>query len=147
VTRSSGRGDLGDNLPRQIKRVGEADKEDHHRSRGIRIVRVLRWLARLGAVASIGLVLLFLVVERTLPARPEEWLGSLFFHVGISVGMIVAWWREGPGGAITTGSLVVFYAIHLAVSGAFPAGWAWPLFAAPGFLFLICWYLSRKACA
>ena len=42
-------------------------------------------------------------------------------------------------------SFVVFYAIRLVTAGAFPKGWAWLIFAAPGFLFLVASFLSRKA--
>ena len=107
--------------------------------------RVVRWNARLWTIGSIGLILLFLVGERSYPQIPAEWLGFVFFPFGISVGMILAWWKEGIGGTITVGSLVVFYVIHLATAGTLPRGWAWLLFAAPGFLFLWCWSRSRKA--
>jgi hypothetical protein len=111
------------------------------------LTQVVRWTARVWSIASIGLVLLFLVGEGFNPARlkPTEWLGFLFFPAGISAGMIVAWWREGFGGSITAGSLLVFYLIHLSTAGTFPKGWAWLAFAAPGFLFLLCWHSSRKA--
>ena len=59
--------------------------------------------------------------------------------------MILAWWREGLGGSITVGSLLIFYAIHLATTGTLPKGWAWVAFAAPGFLFLVSWQRSRRA--
>jgi len=107
--------------------------------------RVVRWTARVWSIASIGLVLLFLVGEGINPTTSTEWLGFLFFPVGICVGMVLAWWRERLGGSITIGSLLVFYVIHLATAGTLPKGWAWLAFAAPGFLFLLCWYRSRKA--
>jgi len=44
---------------------------------------------------------------------PGQYVGFLFFPVGICVGLIVAWWREGLGGAITVSSLLIFYAIHV----------------------------------
>ena len=106
--------------------------------------RIVRWIARVWSIASITLVLLFIVGEGDNPTTSTEWLGFLFFPAGICVGMIIAWWREGLGGVITIGSLVMFYAIHLATAGAFPRGWAWLAFAAPGFLFLASWYWSRK---
>ena len=58
--------------------------------------------------------------------------------------MIVAWRREGIGGSITVASFLAFYLIHLLTAGKFPKGWGWLTFAAPGFLFLLCWYWSRK---
>ena len=74
-----------------------------------------------------------------------ELLGLLFFPLGICVGMITGWWREGIGGSITVGSLLVFYVIHFATAGMLPKGWAWLAFAVPGFLFLLCGYRSRRA--
>ena len=74
------------------------------------------------------------------------WRKKLFSAIniiGLSVGMILAWWREGLGGAITTACLVVFYAVHFATAGRLPAGWAWLLFAAPGPLFLACAWRPR----
>jgi hypothetical protein len=108
---------------------------------------VIHWAARIWSIASIGFVLLFFVGEGFNPAqiKPSEWLGLLFFPVGISVGMILAWWKEGFGACITAGSLLIFYIIHFATSGRFPGGWAWLAFAAPGFLFLLSWYRTRRS--
>lgn len=96
------------------------------------------------SVASIVLVLAFIVGERSLPSAPDEWLGFLFFPLGASVGMLLGWWNERIGGIITVGSLGVFYLLHFTTAGAFPRGWAWLVFAAPGFLFLLTWFLSRR---
>jgi hypothetical protein len=109
-----------------------------------RWVLALRWTARVWSVASVALVLGFIVGEGFNPSGLNEWLGVLFFPVGISLGMILAWWKEGLGGIITVGSLLAFYALHLATAGTLPKGWAWLLFAAPGFLFLLSSYVSRK---
>jgi len=105
--------------------------------------RTVRWIARAWGIASLVLIAAFIAGERSLPGTLSEWLGFAFFPVGILAGMIVAWWREGPGGSITVGSLVAFYSVHFATSGVFPRGPAWVAFAAPGFLFLYCWYRSR----
>lgn len=111
------------------------------------LTRVLRWTARAWTVASIGVILALIVGEGFNPSqiKAREWLGLLFFPVGICAGMILAWWREGIGGHITVGSLLIFYMIHLATVGTLPRGWAWLVFAAPGFLFLLCWQRSRNA--
>lgn len=111
------------------------------------LTQAVRWAARIWAVASIGLIVAFLVGEGFHPSRIQarEWLGLVFFPVGICVGMILAWWREGLGGGLTVGSLVVFYLIHPTTAGTFPRGWAFLVFAAPGFLFLLSWLRSRRA--
>ena len=109
-----------------------------------RLVSALRWTARVWSVASVGLVLAFIVGEGNNPSGPNEWLGFLLFPVGISVGMILAWWKEGLGGSITVGSLLAFYVVRLTTAGTFPKGWAWLAFAAPGFLFLLSSHVSRR---
>lgn len=108
--------------------------------------RMVRWTARIWSIISIGLVLAFIVGEGFYPAKitPEEWLGLVFFPVGITVGMIVGWRKEFFGGIITVGSLFAFYAVHLLTSGALPKGWAWLVFAVPGFLFLVCAFWERR---
>ena len=117
---------------------------EHRTSTHRRWVSVLRWTARVWSVASIALVLAFIVGEGINPSGPSERLGLVFFPFGICLGMIVAWWSEGLGGSITVGSLLVFYVIHVATTGTLPSGWAWLTFAAPGFLFLLAWRLARK---
>jgi hypothetical protein len=107
--------------------------------------QLVRWTARVWSICSIVLLLGFVVGEGIHPTTSGEVLGLLFFPLGITVGMVLAWWREGLGGGIAVGSLLVFYAIHFATAGALPRGWAWLAFAAPGFLFLLCWYRSPKA--
>jgi hypothetical protein len=92
------------------------------------------------------LVLVFIIGEGFNPKllAPKEWLGFIFFPIGICFGLVVAWWKEGLGASIVVASLVAFYIVDFATSGTFPKGWAWELFAAPGFLFALCWYWSRK---
>jgi hypothetical protein len=106
--------------------------------------RTLRWTARVWSAVSVVLLLGFIVGEGINPSGLNEWLGLLFFPFGISVGMILAWWREALGGSITVGSLLAFYVVHLTTAGTLPKGWAWLAFAAPGFLFLLSSYTSRR---
>ena len=106
----------------------------------------LRWIARAGSLLSIGLILMFLVGDSFDPARvrPREWAGLAFFPVGVVVGMIVAWWKEGFGAAITLASLVAFYGIYGWLMGSNVNSAAFIIFATPGFLFLVSWLLSRS---
>jgi hypothetical protein len=115
-------------------------RKDGHRRSGW----ALHWTARAWSVVSVATVLAFIVGEGFDPSGVNEWLGALFFPVGVSVGMILAWWKEGLGGSMTVGSLLAFYAVHFMTSGTFPKGWAWWAFAAPGFLFVLSAHLSRR---
>ena len=86
----------------------------------------------------------FIVGEGFNPSGLNEWLGVLFFPIGISIGMILAWWKEALGGSITVGSLLAFYVVHFVTAGTLPRGWAWLVFAAPGFLFLFSSLVTRR---
>jgi glucose-6-phosphate-specific signal transduction histidine kinase len=99
------------------------------------------------SIITIILVVAFLVGEGFNPKQlaPAEWIGFLFFPVGICVGLIIAWRKEGLGAIIVIASLIAFYITSIVTAAAFPKGWAWEVFAAPGFLFALCWYRSRKA--
>lgn len=104
----------------------------------------IRLTARALSLVIIVLELLLIFGEGVYPSSEIEWIGFFFFPIGISAGMIIAWWREGIGGAITVGSFVLFYFIYFAFSHTHPKGLAWFVFALPGFLFLIYWFLTRR---
>lgn len=106
--------------------------------------RIIRWVARFSSILSIGLILGFIIGEGIHYSSMNEWLGFLFFPFGISVGMILAWQKEGLGGSITILSLIIFYIIYFLSTDTFPKGLAWLLFSIPGFLFLLCWFRSKK---
>ena len=109
---------------------------------------ILRWIARFLSLISVVLILTFFIGEGFNPANvaAKEWLGLLFFPIGVVIGMVIAWRREGLGGAITVGSLLAFYLLYgLLLSHRFPGGWVFVMFASPGFLFLSYWLLTRDA--
>jgi hypothetical protein len=112
-------------------------------------ITVIRWIARVWSVASVGFVLLMFVgsalAEGFNPAQFafRELVGLSFFPFGVCLGMILAWRREGLGGGMTVGSLLAFYAALRIMGGRFPGGPYFALVAAPGILFLVCWLLSR----
>lgn len=106
------------------------------------MLTIIRWTARLASILLTGVLLLMFLGEGFDPARvtPHEWISLFFFPFGFIVGMIVAWWREGLGGAIAVISL---FAV-LFVGDFSPAGGGNMLIcASPGFLFLLYWFLSR----
>jgi len=112
-------------------------------------ITVIRWIARVWSVASVGFVLLMSVgsglAEGFNPAQFafRDCVGLFFFPFGVCLGMIVAWRWEGLGGGITVGSLLAFYAALRIMDGRFPGGPYFALVAAPGILFLVCSLLSR----
>lgn len=106
------------------------------------LLLVIRWLARISSILFIGVFLLMFMGEGFDPAKitPREWVSLFFFPFGLVVGMILAWWKEGLGGLITVGSLFAnLFVMDVSSSGA---GYML-LCASPGFLFLLCWILSK----
>jgi len=109
-------------------------------------VIILRWIARIWSIASIGLILLFFAGEGFDPASValKDWVGLIFFPTGVVIGMLVAWWNEVWGGGIATMSLLAFYGVYgYLLSDTFPKGWAFIIFSIPGFLFLVYWLLPH----
>lgn len=106
------------------------------------ILTIIRWTARLTSILFTGVLLLMFLGEGFDPARvtPHEWISLFFFPFGFVVGMIVAWWREGLGGAIAVISLfaVLFVGDFSSAGGGFML-----ICGSPGFLFLLYWFLSR----
>lgn len=107
---------------------------------------VIRWLARLGSLVSIGLLLAFLFGEGGVGQQlsAPEWLGLLFFPGGVIVGMLLGWWREGWGGAVVIVSLAAFYAEQYFLDGRIPTGPWFLIFALPGLLFAFNWLLTHR---
>jgi hypothetical protein len=107
-----------------------------------RSVRVLRWSARLSSILVVGVVLVFVFGEGLNLSRftMRELVLFLFFPFGVCLGMALAWRWEGLGGGVTVASLAAFYLVHRVLSPGFPKGLALVAMAAPGFLFLLCWW-------
>jgi hypothetical protein len=114
-----------------------------------RLGQTLVWMARIGSLLSCGLLLLFIAGEGLDPRhlKPQEFALLLFFPFGVALGLACGWRWSGFGGAIAVASLLGFYALHWAQSGSLPRGWAFVVFASPGFFFLLSWFcrhLARK---
>ncbi len=109
----------------------------------------IRWTARILSLLSLGTLLLFGIGEGFNPLHfnSRELLLSLCFPLGVSIGMIIAWWREGPGGIITVLSVALFYVLNFILARRFPGGPFFLLFSLPGFLFLISWLYRRQPSA
>lgn len=108
---------------------------------------VVELLARLGSVISITLLFLFFQAEAFHPSEiaPREWIGLIFFPIGIIVGLAIAWWKEGLGVSITMGSLLAFYLVYGYLLQSHVAGWAFIVFASPAFLFFFHWVLRHSS--
>jgi len=106
----------------------------------------VRWLARLTSLVSLGIVAMFLLAEPFNPqnVRPREWVGFVCFPIGVMVGLIIAWWKEGLGAAVSLCSLFAFYLVFGWLMGSNIHGPWFVIFASPAFLFLIAWLLSRS---
>lgn len=108
-------------------------------------VWLLRWFARVSSLASIGLMVALAAGSHGTSAAPgtTEAVALLFFPLGVVAGFVIAWLHEGVGGAITLGSLVVFYGWLVLLDGRWPHGPYFCLMAAPGLVFLVTWLLDR----
>ena len=106
---------------------------------------VIELIARVASVASITMLLLLFQAEAFHPSEiaPKEWIGLLFFPVGVIAGMIIAWWKEGVGATVTLGSLLGFYLVYGFLFRYHIGGYWFFVFASPGFLFLVHWLLYR----
>jgi len=104
---------------------------------------VIELLARVGSIASITLLLMLFAGEAFHPSEvtSRQWVGLFFFPFGVIVGMVLAWWREGLGATITMGSLLGLYLVYGFFMRYHIAGWAFLVFASPGFLFMLHWML------
>ena len=113
----------------------------------LHIIRLsLRWLARLTGLLSVATISLFLLAEPFNPShvRPREWVGFVCFPIGVVIGLVIAWWKEGLGAAISLGSLAAFYLVYGWLMGSNVNSIAFVVFASPAFLFLFAWLLSRN---
>jgi hypothetical protein len=99
----------------------------------------LRWVARLLAVALIGLVLVTFAGEGGFnPAEltPIEAIQLVFF-LTTCLGLVLAWRWAVIGGAIATTGMLLFFVVEFAVRGRFPKGLVFDLMILSGILFVL----------
>jgi hypothetical protein len=117
------------------------------RTANVPVLLVLRWVARLSALALAGMVLLFAIGEGFNPfkLKPTELALAVPFWV-CWLGFCLGWRWEGLGGLLVVAGVAGFYLVHFAMTGFghFPRGWAFPAFAGPGVLFLLSWFCRRR---
>lgn len=102
---------------------------------------VIRWVARIMSLAILFLLGLFAFGQDGVTSgagiRGHEYVGFLFFPVGVAIGFLIGWKNELLGGLTSVASLTCFYLVYeLAVLGQMPRGRWFVLFTLPGFLFL-----------
>ncbi len=111
-------------------------------------ITVIRWIARIWGGLG-GLFLLFMVLGHLFgksEGTPSagEWISLFFFPFGVMVGLFLAYKWEGLGGIIALVSIIFFHITMQLVHGnpdfvPFIDG-----IAAPGVLYIICWFSSRE---
>ena len=117
----------------------------------LRFVSILRWIGRIWGLGLLALAIIMIVTPDPY-ARADvtfaEYLPPAFLVGGAVVGSLVAWRWEGLGGVIVIGGWVaailwdhVVYDRWLQVGVVAMTGL---LFTTPGWLFLLCWFLSHK---
>ena len=108
------------------------------------LLTTVRWTARISSILIIGVFLLMFFGEGFNPTKvnPIDWIILLFGPFGFVLGMIIGWWKEGLGGAITI--ICYFGAMIVGDYNASGAGYV-AVCAMPGFLFLFAWFLSNPA--
>lgn len=113
-------------------------------------VNILRWIARIWSYIVVAFIVLFVGAHFFESGSGigsmalEDAIAFTFFPIGLTVGLIIAWWKEGLGGIIATGSIIGFHLTMLFVHGKPDFVLFIELLAVPGPLFIICWLLSRK---
>ena len=103
----------------------------------VRSQLILRWSARACSVLVLGSLLAFAIGTRldlsALQGRERLLMGLLG---GTCLGLLLAWRWEGWGGALSLLSLGTFHLVEWAATGRWPGGWAFPVLAMPGALFV-----------
>jgi hypothetical protein len=108
----------------------------------------LCWSARLLGAGLVGLVLLIYVGEGFNPLRltaTEALQHALFLTT--CVGLVVGWRWPLAGGALSTGGMLLFFAVEFALAGRFPRGPVFHLMLLAGTLFLLSGLMRRRRAA
>ena len=116
------------------------------------VVTIIRWVARIWSILSLAFLLLFFgaSIFSSIGAATfvfKDVLRFVFFPIGLTMGLIIAWKWEGLGGIIAIGSIIGFHLQMLVIHGKPDFVLFIELLAAPGILFILYWILSRKRVA
>ena len=86
---------------------------------------ILRWIARIWSYIVVAFIMLFVLGylfesgsgSGTGSLSLDEAIAFAFFPIGLTLGLIIAWWKEGFGGIIATGSIICFHLAMLYFGG------------------------------
>lgn len=105
-----------------------------------RISSTAIWVARLGALASIAVLSLFVIgsIQSGDPVPTfSEAVGIACFPIGVVVGMIIGWRQPMTGAVVSLISLLAFYVWSYVVSGRLNNGPYFILFTLPAVFYLL----------
>jgi len=109
---------------------------------------ILLWITRIWSYIVVTFIVIFvgahLFNSEGIGLELNDAIAFTFFPIGLTIGLIIAWWKEGLGGIIATGSIIAFHLAMLYIGGNPDFALFIELLAVPGPLFVICWLLSRK---
>jgi hypothetical protein len=108
----------------------------------------LRWTARLLGAALLGLVLVIYIGEggfNPLRLTPVEAIQKTLFFT-TCIGLTIAWRWPLIGGAISTGGILLFLTVEVAVTGRLP-GLVFHLMLLSAVLFLLSGFIGRRLAA
>ena len=117
-----------------------------------KVAITIKWIARIWSILSLAFLLLFFGASIIGSIGKETFVFKdvfqfVFFPIGLTIGLIIAWKREGLGGIIAIGSIIGFHLQMLVKHGKLDFVLFIDLLAAPGILFILYWILSRKRVA
>ena len=112
----------------------------------------IKWIARIWSILSLAFLLLFFGASIFSSDGDgafafKDVFQFVFFPIGLTIGLIIAWKREGLGGIIAIGSIIGFHLQMLITQGKPDFVLLIELLTAPGILFILYWILSRKRVA
>jgi len=112
----------------------------------ISLIYLVRSIARVFSF-SLFLFVMIVVAGQGLPdvrAFTRGEIVSAVMFVGMSVGLLVGWWRELAGAILILGGFLGFLASEYAASGDIGMSGIFMLFPLSGALYFLYWLLVRK---
>ena len=110
---------------------------------------IIKWIARIWSILSLAFLLLFFGGSIFSSGEDDTFaikdiFQFVFFPIGLSIGLILAWKWEGLGGIIAIASIIGFHLQMFIKNGEIYFTLIIELLAVPGILFILYWLLSRK---